>query len=164
MSSCPCGSGKTLATCCEPYINGDALAPTAEMLMRARYTAHTQGNMDFLVTSHTEETRGAIDLELTRRWAERCDWLGLEITATEEGQPGDEEGVVEFIAHYRERDERKQHRERALFDYVDDRWLYRDAEAPEIEPTRRKQPKIGRNDPCPCGSGKKYKKCCGKAA
>lgn len=27
----------------------------------------------------------------------------------------------------------------------------------------RKQKKIGRNDPCPCGSGKKYKKCCGKA-
>ena len=25
-----------------------------------------------------------------------------------------------------------------------------------------KEPKIGRNDPCPCGSGKKYKKCCGK--
>ncbi|MFO7752759.1 MAG: preprotein translocase subunit SecA [Desulfobacteraceae bacterium] len=30
------------------------------------------------------------------------------------------------------------------------------------EPVTRKQPKIGRNDPCPCGSGKKYKKCCGK--
>jgi uncharacterized protein len=25
---------------------------------------------------------------------------------------------------------------------------------------RRKEPKIGRNEPCPCGSGKKYKKCC----
>ena len=30
------------------------------------------------------------------------------------------------------------------------------------EPYRREEPKIGRNDPCPCGSGKKYKKCCGK--
>ncbi|MHC4954620.1 MAG: preprotein translocase subunit SecA [Planctomycetota bacterium] len=35
--------------------------------------------------------------------------------------------------------------------------------APErIEPIRRETPKVGRNDPCPCGSGKKYKKCCGK--
>ncbi len=31
-----------------------------------------------------------------------------------------------------------------------------------VEPCVRSQPKIGRNDPCPCGSGKKYKKCCGK--
>jgi len=29
---------------------------------------------------------------------------------------------------------------------------------------RRDQPKVGRNEPCPCGSGKKFKKCCGKAA
>ena len=27
-----------------------------------------------------------------------------------------------------------------------------------------KEPKVGRNDPCPCGSGKKYKNCCGKNA
>jgi len=32
------------------------------------------------------------------------------------------------------------------------------------EPIRRKEEKIGRNDPCPCGSGKKYKNCCGKRA
>jgi SEC-C motif-containing protein len=164
MNDCPCGSGTALAECCEPYINGTAPAPTAEALMRARYTAHTQGNMDFLVSSHVEDTRGEIDIELTRRWAERCDWLGLEITATEQGAAGDTAGVVEFVAHYRDRDERHQHRERALFDCVDGAWLYRDAEAPQIETARRQQPKVGRNEPCPCGSGKKYKKCCGKAA
>lgn len=32
---------------------------------------------------------------------------------------------------------------------------------PKIETYKREKPKIGRNDPCPCGSGKKYKKCCG---
>jgi hypothetical protein len=31
-----------------------------------------------------------------------------------------------------------------------------------VNPIRRSEPKVGRNDPCPCGSGKKYKKCCGK--
>lgn len=31
-----------------------------------------------------------------------------------------------------------------------------------ITPFKREEPKVGRNDPCPCGSGKKYKKCCGK--
>ncbi len=164
MTACPCGSGETLAKCCEPYIKGTLMPPTAEALMRARYTAHTQGDMGFLVTSHAQDTRGDIDIESTRRWAERCEWLGLEITATEQGQAGDSEGVVEFIAHYRDRDQRQQHRERALFDFVDGCWLYRDAETPEIETARRAQPKIGRNEPCPCGSGRKYKKCCGKAA
>jgi len=33
---------------------------------------------------------------------------------------------------------------------------------PAAEPVRRDLPKVGRNDPCSCGSGKKYKKCCGQ--
>jgi preprotein translocase subunit SecA len=36
------------------------------------------------------------------------------------------------------------------------------APEPKQEPYKRETPKVGRNDPCPCGSGKKYKKCCGK--
>jgi preprotein translocase subunit SecA len=35
---------------------------------------------------------------------------------------------------------------------------------PPVEPIRSDREKIPRNDPCPCGSGKKYKKCCGKKA
>lgn len=34
----------------------------------------------------------------------------------------------------------------------------------KVETFRRQTPKVGRNDPCPCGSGKKFKRCCGKAA
>ena len=33
-----------------------------------------------------------------------------------------------------------------------------------VKTVRRDEPKVGRNDPCPCGSGKKYKKCHGAAA
>lgn len=164
MNPCPCGSGRNYDQCCQPYIDGQSYAPTAEALMRARYTAHTVANMDFLRDTHLESTRDDIDIELTRRWAERCEWLGLDILSTEQGQSGDSEGAVEFVAHYRERNERRQHRERALFDWVDDRWMYRDAAAPQIETSRRSQPKVGRNQPCTCGSGKKYKKCCGAAA
>ena len=43
------------------------------------------------------------------------------------------------------------------FDFNDDVYF-------NEEPYRRESPKVGRNDPCPCGSGKKYKKCCGKNA
>jgi uncharacterized protein YecA (UPF0149 family) len=36
--------------------------------------------------------------------------------------------------------------------------------APPPAPIESEEPKVGRNDPCPCGSGKKYKKCCGVTA
>jgi preprotein translocase subunit SecA len=35
------------------------------------------------------------------------------------------------------------------------------SQAPPAQPMTRMEPKVGRNDPCPCGSGKKYKQCCG---
>ncbi len=38
------------------------------------------------------------------------------------------------------------------------------AERGKAKPVKRNLPKVGRNDPCPCGSGKKYKKCCGSDA
>ncbi len=43
---------------------------------------------------------------------------------------------------------------------------YRDGTAGALKPAtmRREAPKVGRNDPCPCGSGKKYKQCCGATA
>jgi preprotein translocase subunit SecA len=33
---------------------------------------------------------------------------------------------------------------------------------PELYPKKENEQKVGRNAPCPCGSGKKYKKCCGR--
>jgi len=38
----------------------------------------------------------------------------------------------------------------------------REAKGAPKEPFKRKKAKVGRNDPCPCGSGKKYKRCCGR--
>ena len=35
------------------------------------------------------------------------------------------------------------------------------ADVPKVETVVHDGPRVGRNDPCPCGSGKKYKKCCG---
>lgn len=46
-----------------------------------------------------------------------------------------------------------------IFDEETKKRLYREQKQ---SGTIRKEKKIGRNDPCPCGSGKKYKKCCGR--
>ena len=164
MSECPCGSGRAYAECCGPYIDDGAEPATAEALMRARYTAHTRADLDYIARTHDPASREDIDREATRRWAERADWLGLEILRTEAGGPGDDDGTVEFVAHYRERGERRRHHEVATFRREQGQWLFVDAHAPEPETVRRATPRVGRNDPCPCGSGKKYKKCCGAAS
>lgn len=164
MEACPCGSGETFARCCEPYLAGTAQPPTAEALMRARYTAHTKVDLDFIERTHDPESREDIDRELTERWARRAQWLGLEIRATEAGTVDDDVGAVEFQVHYRERGERRLYHELARFRRLDGAWVYVDGEAPEAATVRRSEPRVGRNDPCTCGSGRKFKKCCGAAA
>ena len=56
-TDCPCGSGKALSACCEPYISGKAKAPTAEALMRARYTSYATGRVDFVEKTLAPESR-----------------------------------------------------------------------------------------------------------
>ncbi len=60
LAACPCGSGRAFADCCGPLIAG-AAAPTAEALMRSRYTAHVRGAVDYIVDTHDAATRGTLD-------------------------------------------------------------------------------------------------------
>lgn len=158
---CPCGSDLTYAECCEPIIKGTRLAATAEELMRARYTSYTQVEMEFLQSSlHPDHRRDNDDLG-AREWAENSTWHGLEIIATEAGGPDDDTGQVEFVATYTTEGDEQAYREVAEFDRLDGRWYFREGKPPVRHPVVREEPKIGRNDPCSCGSGRKYKKCCG---
>ncbi|MBQ9694362.1 MAG: YchJ family protein [Kiritimatiellae bacterium] len=159
---CPCGSGKEFTACCGPILDLAAKAETAEQLMRARYTAYAKCNIDFLYASAGAEVQAEFDPESSRRWAEGSEWHGMQILATEKGGPADDEGVIEFIAHYSVNGTAFEHHERSLFQRVEGEWKFIDGELVKPEPIVRDTPKIGRNDPCPCGSGKKYKKCCGK--
>lgn len=162
---CPCGSGRPLAACCGRFLDAGEQPETAEELMRARYTAHTRVDLDYIARTHDPASREDIDQEATRRWAERAEWLGLDILETRAGGPGDRTGTVEFVAHYRERGDRQRHHELASFRRDEGgHWLFVDAQTPEITTRRREGPRVGRNDPCPCGSGRKFKKCCGSAA
>jgi len=164
MSACPCGSGQPLTECCRPIIDGEQKARTADTLMRARYTAHTTGDMAFILATHHPSTRNDIDEAATSKWARESEWQGLEIIDTDGGTEDDSTGRVEFIARYRDPSRnRHTHHERAVFEKYHGQWYFRDAEIPDVNQYRRETPKQGRNDPCACGSGKKYKKCCGKA-
>ena len=160
MELCACGSGLNYAECCEPYISGQKNAPTAEALMRSRYTAYVVHAIDYIITTCLDEGKDRIDHKQTKEWSEKSQWLGLKILSTDKGGPEDSEGTVEFEATY-ERDKlRDIHHEQAKFKKTGDKWFYHDG---NIVPKTivRTGPKIGRNEPCPCGSGKKYKQCCG---
>lgn len=161
---CPCGLD-TYDACCAPFHRGDAAVPTAERLMRARYSAYARGEVDFLLESILEESREDHDRAVIEQWSAESEWLGLEVLATEAGGESDDAGTVEFVARYRNpKGERISHHELAEFTRVDDRWYFKDGNPVEGKTVVRDAPKVGRNDPCPCGSGKKYKKCCAVVA
>jgi SEC-C motif domain protein len=155
--TCACGVGESTETCCLPIIRGTAPAKTAEALMRSRYTAYTLGEVDYLLTSVHPESPGQADRKSTEAWAKAADWQRIEIVDRVDGGENDSQGVVEFIAHFKLKGVPQRHHERAVFKKHRDHWLYFDGEEKKPEPIRKL--KVGRNDPCPCGSGLKFKKC-----
>ena len=162
MATCPCGSTASYEKCCGPVISGEKNAATAEALMRSRYTAYTRNAIEHLLNTNHPDKQDAYDPAAMRKWAEESEWHGLEIVATEKGGQDDENGEVEFIARYSEKGTPREHHEIGDFKKRDGKWYYYDGRTPTPATYVRKEPKIGRNAPCPCNSGKKYKKCCGK--
>ena len=173
---CPCGSAKNFEVCCEPFLKGAALPETAEQLMRSRYTAFTLADVDYIKKTLAPESRKDFDENSTRQWATQSKWKGLKILSTEKGQAKDNKGVVEFVATYEKDGETTEHHEVATFRKTDKaQWLFVDGDShthaegeghhhhhDKPQTVVREQPKVGRNDPCPCGSGKKFKQCHGK--
>ena len=170
MKDCPCGSNFPYPDCCGPLIRGTGFADTAEDLMRSRYTAFTKNNWEYLVlTSHPEEKKEMAKLESTLLDHD-AHWKKLEVLHTNKGRMQDSEGQVDFVAHYEKDGILQTLRESSKFYKVNGRWVYsrKDSILSPVPVSAAKKPKtfvrgkakIGRNDPCSCGSGKKYKKCC----
>jgi SEC-C motif domain protein len=174
---CPCGTGKNFDRCCEPYLAGKALPETAEQLMRSRYTAFTRADMEYIKNTLAPEARGDFDVAGNKRWAQESKWKGLKVISAEKGTAADKRGTVEFTATYEHGEDAVDHHEVAQFRKDESgQWLFVEGDAhthkageghhhhhEPIQPVVRATPKIGRNDPCHCGSGKKYKKCHGAA-
>lgn len=163
---CPCGSGRAHGVCCGPILSGLVRAPTAEALMRARYVAFTQGNVAFLRATLTPAQQEDFNPAEVTETAD-AQWQGLEIRKVTGGGADETEGWVEFVARFRLRGRAIAHHERTRFvraPAADDSgpagWLCDEGVLNPKDPPRAVA-KVGRNDPCPCGSGKKYKKCCG---
>jgi len=162
MELCPCGSQAGYDECCGPLIRGKKQAQTAEQLMRSRYSAYVKREMDYILSSLHRGNRGDYDEKSSRAWAESAEWQGIEIIATTGGGPGDEEGQVEFNVTFTEKGSKQEHHELSSFKKENGVWFFTTGKVLLPRQVVNTAPKAGRNDPCPCGSGKKFKKCCGK--
>lgn len=161
-ANCPCGSRLNFTACCGPILANEVKAQTAEQLMRSRFSAFYSNNIDYLIATHHPSKHQTDDREnlLTRN--SDCEWLNLNIINTSKGKQSDLNGEVEFIATYKQLDKNKemqlcQLHENSRFVKEEDQWFYVEGDITTSPDTI----KWRRNDPCWCGSGKKYKKCHG---
>jgi SEC-C motif-containing protein len=121
---CPCGSGFSYSDCCEPIISGRNDAATAQALMRSRYVAFNQANVDYLMRSHSAKTRPVKERKNIEKWAKSVTWMGLSILDTQAGDASDEIGTVEFKATYLENGKLQQIHEKSLFQRENGKWVY----------------------------------------
>jgi SEC-C motif-containing protein len=160
MELCPCGSKKQYNKCCQPIIKGEETAQTAEQLMRSRYSAHVKHEIDYIRKSCHPDKQKDFDRKATQKFATKSIWSGLEIKETVDGEIDDVTGQVEFIAHFKYKNITQYMHENSNFEKIDGIWYYVDGESIPIKQVVHATKSPGRNDPCPCGSGKKFKKCC----
>lgn len=166
---CLCNSQRLFANCCGPYLAGEMPAPTAEALMRSRYSAFCQSNIDYLIATHHPSAQRPDDSVNLAKSIKLTRWVNLLIVSAKKGQVTDKTGVVEFVAAYRSAAARpallanpspftsletdlEQLHERSRFVRENNHWFYTEGDI--LPPYRPK-----RAEPCWCGSGQKFKQC-----
>lgn len=150
--NCPCRSGEKIESCCGRFITHRAVPEHAQQLMRSRFTAYVLGDADYLRDTWHPQHRPAgfqLDKSIT--------WLGLDIIST---ATLDASAEVEFEATLLVDGRVDAMHEKSQFVRDNGRWLYTTG---TLLSARFAPWKPGRNETCPCGSGKKFKRCCGVA-
>lgn len=130
--------------------------------MRSRCAAFATRSIDWIIESEIPESRAYTDRRATEEWIMGSTWKGMRVIETQQGGVDDDQGLVEFKAFLQQDGKDVEHHEIASFRKVDGAWYFVDGVEVKPGPFRRLRPKIGRNQICPCGSGKKHKRCCGK--
>ncbi|WP_201617745.1 YchJ family protein [Psychrobacter urativorans] len=178
MQLCPCQVSPSLAflstpvaysNCCQPYHddlyedgtdkNGGVKAESVERLMRTRYSAFVLAKADYIVKTTVLAQQALLDINDIKSWAKETDWAGLEIVR-HTPKLGKRHAQVEFKAYYQTLEGTQAHHELSTFvkvinkttDDKGERWYFLD---PTVAiPVSQKQP-------CICGSGERFKRCCG---
>ena len=170
---CPCqinpvsdaiGAPLLYQDCCQPYHDGllnkeaDGIkAETAKRLMRTRYSAFVLVKPNYIVKTTIPAQQNLLDIKAIENWAKETDWAGLEIV-THTPKLGKRHAQVEFKAYFKTPEGLQAHHELSAFVKVidkannDARWYF-------LDPTVSMS--VSQKQPCICGSGEKFKRCCG---
>ncbi|MFQ3249900.1 MAG: SEC-C motif-containing protein [Glaciecola sp.] len=154
---CYCCSELDFADCCQPII-ANMSASNPEQLMRSRFSAYVLKNYEYILASYAPTQAKALSVNSLKESAADTVWLQLKVlnSAVSDEEGTGQQGTVEFIATYSVDGEFFKMHELSNFIKQDERWFYTTGEMKE----QTGQFLPNRNEPCPCGSGKKYKKCC----
>lgn len=142
---CICGSNEEFEICCGAILSHKRGARSAKELMQSRFSAYVRSDATYLLFSSVKENQFPQDIPLIEEFCANVTWLKLDILQAKETR-------VEFKAYYKDADGIKVLHEKSNFLQEDGVWKYKDGELYNS--------KVERNEVCPCGSGKKYKKCC----
>ncbi len=158
-NNCPCDQTHTYKECCGKYHAIDSLYPeTPEQLMRSRFSAFALGKVDYLINTLHPSKHQPNDNKSLLSAISSTQWLALHVLNS---AYKDHTGTVEFQAIFKDSDSQETGmlHERSNFIKENGQWFYTDGKLFESSIPKEYYP--SRNDPCWCGSGKKYKKCCG---
>ena len=148
MIACLCDSKNPFSECCKPYLVGTKHAESPEKLMRSRYCAYTYSNIDYIQKTMRKKAAENFDPVSAKNWSSSVMWLGL--TVIDAPLSKDQFGTVTFFARFLDNRIKKTIFEKSQFEKIDEQWFYVDGT----------MLKVSRNEDCPCGSKKKFKRCC----
>ncbi len=152
---CPCQNNQAESAnqykdCCEQIHKGLSIAAVPETLMRSRYSAFALGLGQYIFDTHHPDYRNGT-VEDYQQSAESTEWCRLEVL---ESEFTSDKGKVNFKAYFIDKDKLHCLHEISNFAHENGQWYYTDG---DYQPKMIE--KISRNEPCPCHSGLKAKKC-----
>lgn len=118
---CPCNPTTPYESCCAKYHSNQSLPQTPEQLMRSRYSAYTQANIDYIALTMQSPASDNFDKPSAAQWAKQVKWQKLEVIKS--SQEGDI-GFVEFIAYFKENGRQLKLHELSEFHRIDGKWFY----------------------------------------
>ncbi|NMF46572.1 YchJ family protein [Pseudoalteromonas arctica] len=148
---CFCSSRQNYADCCEPLHLSVKQADSPEQLMRSRFSAYVIKNAEYVYQTYAKEKQAENPVKEINDFANSCRFINLDVIGSNHD---DNTGNVEFKAQYFYQNLFCELHEKSQFIKEDSKWRYLDGTIYPVEDI-----KVGRNDDCPCGSNKKYKKC-----
>ncbi len=149
--NCPCNPKQRYELCCQPFHQGKSFPDTAEQLMRSRYSAFVLGEIDYIIETTIPAQQQFLNKQEITEWSRQTQWHKLQIN-NHTPNIGKRHASVDFEAFFITDDGMQSHREHSTFVTIENRWYF-------IDPVRTG---VTNKQPCICGSGEKFKHCCGK--